>query len=116
MSEDRQEDLQGGGEAILVLITTASDEEADKIGKTLVEKRLAACVHIVPQFRSIFFWKDKICDELEVLLLVKSRRGRFTELAREVKALHSYTVPEIIALPILEGAVDYLEWIGQVTT
>ena len=114
-SEDRQEKVQGGGEAILVLITTASREEADRIGRKLVEERLAACVNIVPQIRSIFFWQDKLSEEEEVLLLVKSRRRRFPELVNLVKNLHSYTIPEIIAIPVLEGAADYLRWIDQLT-
>jgi periplasmic divalent cation tolerance protein len=114
-SEDPQEGLQGGGEAILVLITTASREEAEKIGRKLVEQRLAACVNILPGIRSIFCWQDKLSGEDEILLLVKSRRPRFPELAKTVKDLHSYSVPEIIAVPILEGAADYLRWINEVT-
>jgi periplasmic divalent cation tolerance protein len=107
--------VTGGGEAILVLITTATREEADRIARELVGQRLAACVNIIPQVRSIFSWENKLSDEEEVLLTVKSRRSRFRQLALSVKALHSYRVPEIIALPILEGSADYLNWIEEVT-
>jgi len=105
-----------GGEAIVVLIAVASRGEAEKIARRLVEDRLAACVNLVPQVRSFFTWEGKLSQEDEVLLVVKSRRARFRELADTVKALHSYSVPEIIAMPILEGAADYLRWITDATT
>jgi len=108
--------VRAGGEAIVVLITVASREEAEKIGRRLVEDRLAACVNVIPQVRSLFTWEGTVSQEDEVLLVVKSRRARFRELASTVKQLHSYTVPEIIALPILEGAAEYLRWITDVTT
>jgi periplasmic divalent cation tolerance protein len=104
-----------GGEAILVLVTAASAEEAQNIARHVVEEHLAACVNIVVQVRSIFFWQGELSDEQEVLLVVKSRRPLFRRLAARVKALHSYTVPEIIAVPILEGSASYLEWIDAVT-
>lgn len=104
-----------GGEAIVVLISVASRQEADRIAHRLVEDRLAACVNIVPQVRSLFTWEGKLSEEDEVLLVVKSRRSRFRELTGAVKKLHSYSVPEIIALPILEGNADYLQWINDVT-
>jgi periplasmic divalent cation tolerance protein len=107
--------VSGGGEAILVLITTATREEADRIARELVGQRLAACVNIIPQVRSIFSWENKVSDEEEVLLTVKTRRSRFRQLAVSVKALHSYRVPEIIAVPILEGSANYLSWIDEVT-
>ena len=107
--------VAAGGEAILVLITTGSLEEAQKIARQIVEERLAACVNIVPQVRSLFFWEGRLSDENEVLLLVKSRRPLFPELASRVTALHSYTVPEIMAVPIWEGSAPYLRWIDEVT-
>ena len=105
-----------GGDAIVVLITAASREEADRIARRLVEDRLAACVTIMPQVRSIFTWEQKLSQEDEVLLLVKSRRTRFAQLAEAVKQLHSYSVPEIIALPVVMGAADYLRWVSESTS
>ena len=104
-----------GGEALVVLITSASRDEADTIARTLVQDRLAACVNIVPQIRSLFWWENKLSEEEEVLLIVKTRRSRFRELVLRVKALHSYRVPEIIALPIVEGSASYLQWIDEST-
>jgi periplasmic divalent cation tolerance protein len=112
-SEDQP--IAGGGEAILVLITAASQEEADKIARSLVAERLAACVNILPEVRSLFSWENKLSEEKEALLVVKSRRPLFRQMVRRVKALHSYTVPEIIAIPIVEGSVSYLQWIQEVT-
>jgi periplasmic divalent cation tolerance protein len=105
-----------GAEALLVLITTGSQEEAEKIARKLVEERLAACVNIVPQVRSLFWWENKVSEEEEVLLIVKTRRSRFGALVLRVKALHSYQVPEIIALPIVEGSLSYLQWIDKSTS
>jgi periplasmic divalent cation tolerance protein len=104
-----------GGDAIVVLITTASREEAERIGRRLVEDRLAACVNVVPQVRSFFVWEQKLSQEDEALLVVKSRRARFPQLAAAVKKLHSYNVPEIIALPVIGGSVDYLRWVSEST-
>src|SRR2546421_5762835 len=101
-----------GGEAILVLITASSTQEAEKIGRHLVEERLAACANLISQVRSLFFWEGKISDANEVLLVVKSRRPLFRQLAARVHELHSYTVPEIIAVPILEGSMSYLKWVN----
>ena len=108
--------MKAGGEAVVVLITVATREEAEKIACLLVEKRLAACINIVPRVRSLFSWEGKLSQSDEVLLVGKSRRARFRELVSAVKTLHSYDVPEIIALPILEGSADYLQWIHDVTT
>jgi len=113
---EKRAQVKAGGEAIVVLITVASREEGEKIARRLVEDKLGACVNIVPQVRSLFSWEGKLSQEDEVLLVVKSRRARFRELAGAVKTLHSYSVPEIIALPILEGTADYLQWISDVTT
>ncbi len=104
-----------GGDALVVLITAASRDEADRIAHRLIEDRLAACVNIVPQVRSLFVWEQKLSQEDEVLLVVKSRRARFQQLADTVKQLHSYRVPEIIALPILVGSSDYLRWVFDST-
>ena len=101
---------------IVVFVTCGSEEEALKIGRTLVEERLAACANIVSPLRSIYRWEGKICDEKEWLLVIKTRQSRFEDLAQGVKSLHSYSVPEIIALPITGGSPPYLNWIEENTT
>jgi len=113
---EEREGVIGGGEAVLVLITCATPEEAQTIARAVVEQRLAACVNVIPHVRSLFSWENKVSEEEEVLLVVKTRRPRFRELAASVKALHSYRVPEIIALPIVEGSSSYLRWIDDVTS
>ena len=110
-----RDDITGGGEALLVLITCATSEQAQTIARAVVEQGLAACVNIIPQVRSLFSWENKLSEEEEVLLLVKTRRPLFRELALSVKALHSYSVPEIIALPVIAGSSSYLKWIEDVT-
>ena len=112
---DDQVDVIKGGDAIVVLITASSREEADRIARRLVEDRLAACVNVVPQVRSLFVWEGKLSQENEVLLVVKSRRARFQQLATAVTRLHSYRVPEIIALPVVMGSADYLRWVSEST-
>ncbi len=104
-----------GGDALVVLITAASREEAERIARRLIDERLAACVNIVPQVRSLFVWEQKLSQEDEVLLVVKSRRACFQQLADTVKQLHSYSVPEIIALPVVMGSSDYLRWVSDST-
>jgi periplasmic divalent cation tolerance protein len=106
--------LEGDGE-IVVFVTAGSQEEGAKIGRAVVEAGLAACANIVPGVRSIFRWEGKISEEGEVLILLKSRAVLFDALAATIKRHHSYSVPEIIALPILLGAPDYLAWLRQVT-
>lgn len=110
-----QVDVTEDSDAIVVLITAASREEADRIARRLVEDRLAACVNIVPQVRSLFVWEGRLSQEDEVLLVVKSRRTRFQQLTTAVKRLHSYSVPEIIALPVVMGSADYLRWVSEST-
>ena len=99
---------------IVVLSTCASPEEAGKIARTLVEKRLAACVNILPAVRSIYRWKGAIEDDQETLLLIKSSRALFGELRAEIQKLHSYEIPEAIAIPIVDGLERYLEWMADV--
>lgn len=112
---DDSSHVTDGGDAIVVLITAASREEADRIARQLVEERVAACVTIVPQVRSLFIWEQKVSQEDEVLLVVKSRRPRFAQLAAVVTRLHSYRAPEIIALPVAMGSGDYLRWLSAST-
>lgn len=102
-------------ENIVVFITASNEEEASKIAKALVEARIAGCVNIVRNIRSIYSWQGKIEDESEVLMIVKTRKSLFDSLSTKVKELHSYTVPEIIAIPIITGSEDYLKWLKEVT-
>ncbi|MDA8238799.1 MAG: divalent-cation tolerance protein CutA [Nitrospiraceae bacterium] len=102
-------------EFIIVLITAQKEEEAAEIAKDIVGKKLAACVNIVRGVRSIYRWRGKTEDEEEVLMVVKSRRTLFPDLMKRVKELHRYTVPEIIALPIIEGSEEYLGWLKEET-
>lgn len=102
-------------EFIVVFVTCSSLEEGEKIGNFLVENKLAACVNLMPGVKSIFFWEKKLSKETEVLLMAKTKKELFEPLAEEVKRLHSYDLPEIIALPIEAGSQEYLEWIGQET-
>jgi periplasmic divalent cation tolerance protein len=103
------------GESIVVLITCGSEEEAAKIANSLVEERLAACVNIISPVRSTYRWEGKIRDEREWMLIIKTQKRRFEELEKKVKSLHSYSVPEIIALPIVEGSASYLKWLEENT-
>lgn len=102
-------------ETIVVFITAANEEEAVKIARALVEERLAGCVNIIRNIRSIYSWQGKIEDEAEVLMIAKTQRSLFDKLSQKIKELHSYTVPEIIALPVVEGSEDYLKWLKEVT-
>lgn len=96
---------------IVVLITTSSEEEARKIAELLVNGKKAACVNIVPAVNSVFRWEDKLDSARESLLLVKTRASLFPEIVELVKRMHSYEVPEILALPIIAGSTDYLDWL-----
>ena len=101
---------------IVCLVTIDDFEKAASIARTLVEKKLVACVNILPQIRSVYTWKGKICDEPEQLMIMKSRQDLFSDLQAEIKALHPYELPEIIALKIDKGLPDYLNWINENTT
>ena len=96
---------------IVALITTSSEEEARKIAELLVNEKKAACVSIVPGVDSVFWWEDKLDSARESLLLVKTKASLFPEIVELVKRMHSYEVPEIIALPIIAGSEDYLKWL-----
>jgi len=101
---------------LVVLITTSSCEEGRKIADALVTQRKAACVNIVPGVRSLFRWKGKMEEAEESLLLVKTRAALFPEVASLVRSMHSYEVPEIIALPVVQGDAAYLTWVGEETS
>jgi periplasmic divalent cation tolerance protein len=103
-------------DGIIVLITASSDAEAERIGRALVDEHLAACVNLAAPVRSLFFWEGKTQDAREVLLICKSRSACMGKLVQRVKELHSYSVPEIIALPIVAGSADYLSWVRENTS
>ncbi len=98
---------------IVVLSACASQEEAGEIARVLVEKRLAACVSMLPGARSIYRWKGVVEEETEVLLMIKSSRGLFNQLRAELERMHSYEVPEVIAVPVVEGSERYLAWMDR---
>jgi periplasmic divalent cation tolerance protein len=96
---------------ITVFVTTRSAEEAETIARHLVEEKLAACVNIVNQCTSIYYWKGKVEREGEVLMLIKTAGALFARLAQRVNELHSYDVPEIVAVPLEEIAEGYLGYL-----
>ena len=100
---------------MIVFVTCGSEEEALNISRALVEEQLAACVNLISPVRSIYRWEGKIWDEKEWLLIIKAQRKRFDELEKKVKSLHSNSVPEIIALPIIAGSSSYLDWLAEMT-
>lgn len=100
---------------IAVYITAGNEEEAVKLGKGLVDNRLAACANLVRAVRSIYRWKGQLCDENETLIIAKSRKELFHKIKDFIKNNHSYEVPEIIAVPIVSGLASYLDWIDENT-
>ena len=99
-------------EYIQVLTTVEHKTDAEKIAKSLVEKRLAACVQILGPLTSYFHWQGKLDSSVEYLCLIKSRADLFTELEAEITSQHPYEVPEILATPVTEGSKDYLNWLA----
>ncbi len=106
----------GASHAIVVLITCPNRRVAETIGRTLVEEHLVACANVLSGLTSIYRWQGKPCREREVLVLLKTRRPRFAAIARRVRELHPYSVPEIIALPVVLGDPAYLAWVLESTT
>ena len=98
-------------DAIVVFMTAANGEEATRLAEMLVGAQLAACVQILPEIESVYRWQGKIERSSEVLLIAKTTRDKFDDLEREVRALHSYDTPEIVAVPIVAGSAPYLEWL-----
>jgi periplasmic divalent cation tolerance protein len=98
----------------LIITTTANREAAREIARLLVEKRLAACGQIFP-IESIYFWQDKICEENETMLFIKSKTALFDEIKAAIRENHVYEVPEIIQIPITDGLPEYLKWINDCT-
>lgn len=98
---------------IVVLITIPSGNQAEKLANFLLSKKLAACINIVPKVESFFWWQAKIDKAKESLLVIKTKKQLFNKLVKAVKSKHPYSVPEIIALPIVSGNKDYLDWIDD---
>lgn len=96
---------------IVVLSTCATEEEAEKLARSLVEARVAACVTTVPGARSFYRWQGVIEAAGECLLIIKSSRERFEPLCKALGSLHAYEVPEVLALPVVDGAPGYLQWL-----
>ena len=94
----------------IVFVTVGNRQEAEKIVRTLLEERLVACGNIIDNVSSLFWWQDKIEEEKEVLVIMKSHLSLFKRLSERVVELHSYDVPEILALPIVDGSQAYLDW------
>jgi periplasmic divalent cation tolerance protein len=101
---------------VVVFVTASSEEEAEKIAGLLLEKRKAACVNVIPRVQSRFWWQGKLDSTQESLLIIKTRAALVPELTEIVKKAHSYTVPEIVALPIVAGNNDYLDWVDRETS
>lgn len=106
---------KNNNEHIIILITVADQEEARLISRVLLKQRKAACMNIIPGVSSLFWWQEKIDSAEESLLIMKTRSELLDEVIQLVKEIHSYDVPEIIALPIIDGNKDYLEWIDNET-
>lgn len=98
---------------IIVLVTTSDKEEAEKIANSLLNERLIACANIIGPVHSLFWWTGKIETAEEYVLLMKSRENLFDELSERVRTLHSYDIPEIIALPVVRGYKAYAEWLDN---
>ena len=98
---------------IVLSTTTSNSEEAHKIAEVLLSQRKAACVNIVPGVSSLFWWQDKLDSAQESLLIIKTKASLLNQVVTLIREIHSYEVPEIIALPIIGGNKDYLEWIDK---
>jgi periplasmic divalent cation tolerance protein len=99
----------------VIFVTTTDKKEAEKIASFLIKEKLAACVNIIEKINSLFRWQGKVDNAKETLLIIKTRRALVPKLIKKVKSLHSYDVPEIIALPIIAGNKEYLQWLNEST-
>ncbi len=101
---------------VIVYITTKDRSEAAAIGKALVEERLGACANIIDGMSSVYRWENRVVEDNEAILIVKTRESLFEKLLARVKELHSYTCPCVVAMPLLKGNGDYLSWLEEQTT
>ncbi len=102
-------------EVMVVLVTAGDDDEATRIAHSVVSEKLAACVNMISPIRSVYSWQGEVCDDREILLIMKTRTDRFPELRERIGKLHSYDVPEILAFSVSDGATDYLNWVRAAT-
>ncbi len=103
------------GQVLVILVTTVNKEEAVRIGKGMVDAKLAACANIILGVQSIYRWKGKVVKAQEALLILKSTRPRYRALEKAIKAMHTYETPEILALPVKEGLDQYIGWVRSET-
>ena len=101
---------------VIVMVTTASQDEADKIADQVVRSRLAACASTIPTMRSTYWWEGKVVNDQEALLLIKTTSDKFNTLEETIRKIHSYKVPEIITIPVSNGFPPYLEWVLRETS
>jgi periplasmic divalent cation tolerance protein len=98
---------------VIIFVTAGSAVEAEHLARTLVEERLAACVNRIRSVKSIYRWQGKVEESEEELLIIKSRNELFASVEKRVSELHSYAVPEVVAVPIIKGSQAYLQWLGE---
>ena len=103
-------------DAIVVLCTCPDNTSARQLAQTLLSEKLAACVNLIPQVTSLYYWQGKMEESQEVQLVIKSRRTLFGVLQQRIQTLHPYEVPEILAMPVLNGSPAYLQWLQEQTT
>jgi periplasmic divalent cation tolerance protein len=96
---------------VTCLTTVGSQRIGERIARRLVERRLAACVNVVPGVVSFYHWKKKLCRETEVILMMKTTKSKIPSLEKELRHIHPYELPEFIVLPIIKGSTDYLKWL-----
>lgn len=102
-------------EFLMVLCTCPTAESAEIVAKSIIENKLAACVNIIKEVNSIFIWKEKLDNTNETLLIIKTTDGKFENMRQEILQIHPYDCPEIIAIPIVKGHNEYLEWLKDST-
>lgn len=98
---------------IAVFITAPNDQEASRLAELLIDRKLAACVQILPPMESVYRWQGKVERQAEILLIAKTVVSKFAELEREVRAVHSYDTPEVVAVPFAAGSEKYLQWLSD---
>lgn len=102
-------------EFVIVFVTVPDEAFAERLARDLVSEKLAACVNVLPSVRSVYAWQGEICNEGELLCLLKTRRALFPAVRERVLDLHPYQVPEVIAIPLVEGSETYLAWLRDNT-
>ncbi len=101
---------------VVVMVTTSNQDEAAKIAEQVVQSRLAACASTIPTVRSTYWWEGKVMNDQESLVLIKTTSEKYASLQETIQQLHSYKVPEVIAIPVIDGYAPYLEWVGRETS